>query len=146
MLAVAPGKRGVFTIDGIGIWVLLEESPPWCISYGALTHPEEPHFASSSETLRRIVAGMETLDKAIETGGVYVRGNLADLLGMHRLVMSILADSPLSRRIFLLWLEFERLWHPVPAAPARLNSLQTQRAAYGRYLSYIPLSVLRTEV
>jgi hypothetical protein len=145
LLDAAPGNRAVFSIDGVGVWVRMEATAPFNVSYGAADDGEAVNFECTTETLRRILAGQETLDRAIASGKILVQAPLDNLLAMHRLVMSILADSPLSRRLHLLWLEFDRMWHPATPTPSIEAGvpLAAQHGRFGVFLDYIPESVLK---
>lgn len=96
-------------------------------------------------TVRDIVAGRLTLDRALVEGRVFVRGDLDDLRAVYQLALSILADGPRVPALRRLYESFDATW-PKGAWPADPPPLEAQTPRHGNLVERIPESVLRIDV
>ena len=94
------------------------------------------HFYSTSKTIRNIIAGRVTLDKAIVEGQIFVRSSLNNLLDIYYLVMNILSDSPTKKEYLMLWLDFEKNWRSDKIIET--YCLEDQIPSFGIFVNSIP--------
>ena len=103
------------------------------------------NFCSKGETLRDAIAGKLTVDAAVISDKIYLRGNLQDLLGIHQIATGILADSAINPQLRRLWAEFDQSWSHPPSLPPCL-ALEQQRPSYGELIGQVPEDVLAIQV
>jgi len=141
LVSTVSGKMATIELDDIQLQLWASENEPLQLSIEYPVESEFVNFRSDAETLRDIIASRLTLDRAIATGQIYVRGSLQDLLGLHQLVMEIIADSPLNRQLQALWEEFDQQWLR-PSAQTPCYCLQEQQIIYDELVRHIPENVL----
>ncbi|MFE1744051.1 SCP2 sterol-binding domain-containing protein [Coleofasciculus sp. H7-2] len=138
-------KTAVIDLDGIQLRVRAHGGEQLQVKSEYPVALESVNFRSEAETLRDVIAGRLTLDAALVTDKLYLRGNLQDLLGIHQIVMGILADSAINPQLRHLWAEFDELWLRSPSLPPCL-SLEHQRPSYGELIRRVPEDVLNIQV
>lgn len=143
VLTVA-GKSAVIEVDGIQLQ-LRAESGDRLEVYIESVQQQLINFRSEAETLRDIMSGLLTVDGAVTTGKIYLRGDVNDLLGIYKVAIGILADSAVNPQLQQLWEEFERLWQR-PLSPPPCRPLESQKVSYGELIRQIPEDVLLISV
>ncbi|HAX75191.1 MAG TPA: hypothetical protein DCY88_04975 [Cyanobacteria bacterium UBA11372] len=145
LVETVDGKTAVIDLDGVVLRVgafggeqLQVESAYPVASTGV-------NFRSNSETLRDAIAGKLTVDAAVVSDKIYLRGNLQDLLGIHQIATGILADSAINPQLRRLWAEFDQSWSHPPSLPPCL-ALEQQRPSYGNLIRQVPEDVLAIQV
>ena len=145
LVATVSGKTAIIKLDDLLLQLWASESEPLQVHIEYPIESEFFNFYSDAETIRAMIAGQLTLDKALATGQIYLRGNLRDLLGIHQLVMEILADSPFNPQLQELWDEFEQHWL-IPNASTPCYCLQQQQTTYSSLIDCVPEDVLLIEI
>lgn len=145
LIQTVSGKTAVIELDGtqLQLWALGEEQLQ--VQIESLTKSQAVNFCSDAETLRDIITGFVTLDAAVMSGKIYVRGDLPDLLGINQVVMGILADSAINLQLQRLWNEFDHAWFR-PTSPPPCRSLDQQMPSRGYLINQIPTDVLNIEL
>ncbi|MDB9312199.1 hypothetical protein PN462_03720 [Spirulina sp. CS-785/01] len=144
LVRTVAGKRALMELDGIQLQLTASENDPLQVRVDYITESPFLHFSTTGEILRSIIAGQLTIDKAIIMGELYLRATLDDILGIHQLVIDILADSPLNPQLQELWREFDQDWISSPVTSA-LYSLQNQKIIYGELIQAVPRDTLLGE-
>ncbi|MEM9214345.1 MAG: hypothetical protein AAGD25_08355 [Cyanobacteria bacterium P01_F01_bin.150] len=140
LVATVSGKSAVIKLDDTLLQLQASAEYPFQVIIDYPPESAPVNFCSDAETLRDIIAGQLIVDQAITMGRIYLRGDLKDLLGMHKLLMEILADGPLNPHLQALWEEFDQHWLPASASTA--YSYLQQRPIYGEFIHHIPKDVL----
>ncbi len=104
------GKEAVMELDGIRLHLSADSAGDYTLQLRRPLPGEAPTFISSGDVLRDIVDGALTLDRALAANRVYVRGPLADLLGIYRLTIGLLAEGPVDPHLRRLWTTFDEAW------------------------------------
>jgi len=102
-------------------------------------------FISTSYTLRKIMAGIITIDHAIIKNEIYVQGSFEDIIGMYRLTACFLSEGPLNFRLRDLWHYFNETWDN-NKFPLAVKPLENQKPKHGFLLDHIPENVLLIRV
>lgn len=143
LVRTTKGRVGTIEFDGHRLQLGTEGADDYHLVTSA-AEPDAPlNFRTDAATVRDLIAGQETLDRALVSGRVFVRGSLDDLLSMYQLVMNVLADAPRNAAIRRLFHEFEATW---PGEAAAVRPIEAQAARHGYLISQIPASVLRIDV
>jgi hypothetical protein len=145
LVSTIAGKTAVIDIDGIQLRLRANNSQPLKVDIDYPGQVESVNFRSDAETLRDMIAGRLTLDKAVATGQIHLRGTLSELLSIYKLAMDILADSAINPQLQRLWEEFDDMWSR-PNSPPRPLSLEEQGTTHGELIINVPSDVLRIEV
>jgi hypothetical protein len=145
LVQTVSGKDAVIDLDGIQLQLRAEGGEQLEIECEYLQAVESVNFCTSAETLRDVISGRLTFDTAVAQQRINLRGSLQDLLGIHQVVLGILADSAINPQLRHLWREFDQLWsHPSSVPPCL--SLEHQRPSYGELVCQVPEDVLGIEV
>lgn len=139
------GKTAAIEIDGIRLRLTAGPGEPLSVEIDPIESAEAVNFRSEAETLRDLIAGRLTLDKAVATGQIHLRGTLSELLGIYKLTMDIVADSAINPELQRLWEEFDDGWFR-PDSPPPILPLEEQRTPHGELILNVPNDVLRIEV
>jgi hypothetical protein len=143
---VVAGRTGVIQLDASRLRLRgLGEGEGLRVEVEPATEADPLNFRSDAETLRDVLAGRLTVDAAVASGAIYVCASLHDLLGIHELVLAILALAPIRPALRGLWDDFDSTW-PRPAEPPPCRPVQGQVPRFGYLTSRVPLSVLRVEI
>ena len=102
-------------------------------------------FVTTSLVLRKIMSGIITIDTAIVNNEIFIKGEFEDLVNMHRLTTTLLAEGPLNRRLRDLWTLFSETWHN-DHFPIALLPLEQQKPQHGKLLDHIPEKVLLIKI
>lgn len=138
------GKMAIIRLDDVSLQLEASNDTPLQV---LITYPEDVenyNFSTESETISDIIAGKITLNQALATNKIYLRGTLADLQGMSQLIKEILADSPINLELQRLWEDFNEMW-PSPSSRS-CYSLDNQQTNYGELISIIPEDILNIEI
>lgn len=140
---ITHGRSAVIEFDGFRLHLEGRGADAYELvtSPGNSTAP--PNFRTDASTVRDLIAGQVTLDRALTSGSVFVRGSLEDLLAMYQLVMNVLADAPRSAALRRLFHEFDATW---PSDDPAVRPLEAQTPRHGFLIAQIPEGVLRIEV
>ena len=144
LVQLTADKVGVIEIDGHALQLEGRHD----VAFDLLVRPAEagqtPHLRTDAQTVRAIMAGQLTFDKALTDGSLFVRGTLDDLIGFHQLIMNVLAEGPRHAALRRLWREFDDEW-PHAEAPLSLVRLEAQKAQHTPVFATMPASLLRVE-
>jgi predicted PolB exonuclease-like 3'-5' exonuclease len=99
------------------------------------------NFKTKSHTLRQIIAGVKTIDKAIADEDFFISGSFEDTLNLYRLVVQLLLDATLQFRLRALWDEFLKTWEE-NKIPLTFSSYENQQASYDKWIQKIPVNIL----
>ena len=102
-------------------------------------------FISTSYTLRKIMAGIITIDQAIIKNEIYVQGSFEDVISMYKLTACFLAEGPLNFRLRNLWHYFNETWDN-NKFPLAVIPLENQKPKHGFLLDHIPENVLLIKI
>ena len=144
LVLTVSGKSAVIELDGTQLQLLAEGENNLRIEIESVEQ-QAINFGSDAETLRDIISGRLTIDGAVAKGKMYVRGDLKDLLGIHKLVMRILADAAVNSQLQRLWEEFDQAWES-PLSPVFSCYSESQKVFYGELVRQIPEDVLMIDV
>ncbi|MBE9125088.1 MULTISPECIES: SCP2 sterol-binding domain-containing protein [unclassified Coleofasciculus] len=139
------GKTAVIELDGIQLQLGAEGGNQLQVHIDYSVEPQPVKFRSDAETLKDVISGRLTLDAAVVNGKIDVRGDLQDLLGIHQIVMGILADIAINPHLQRLWEEFEGLWLQPLSLPL-CRPLEQQKPYYGYLINHVPEDILWVEV
>lgn len=145
LVQTVSGKNAVIDLDEIQLLLHAKGGEQLQIECEYLQGVDSVNFKTSAETLRDVITGRLTFDIAVLQQRIHLRGSLQDLLGIHQVVLGILADSAINPQLRHLWREFEEDWShlssPVPCLP-----LEQQILSYGELIRQVPPDVLGIEV
>ena len=145
LVETVSGKTAVIDIDGVQLRLRAGGGEQLQVESEYPVALESVNFRSKAETLRDVIAGRLTLDAAVVAQKIYVRGNLEDLLGIHKVAIAILAESAIDPQLRRLWTEFDRSWSRSSSLPPSL-SLERQKPSYGELIRQVPEDVLAIQV
>lgn len=139
-------KRTMIELDGCSIYL---EATCDMDDYRLMALPGNEQaptqFITTSYTLRRVMAGIITLDHAVVKNEIYVQGVFDDIMNMHKLTSCFLSEGPLNFSLQHLWHHFNNNWNnnnfPLTIAP-----LESQKPEHGFLLNHIPEKVLLIKV
>ncbi|MEG3842572.1 hypothetical protein [Microcoleus sp. herbarium14] len=144
LVLTVSGKSAAIELDGTQLQLRAEGGERLEIYIESV--PQQPiNFRSDAETIRDIMMGYLTVDGAVATGKIYLRGDLNDLLGIHKVVVGILADGAVNPQLQRLWEDFDQVWDR-PFSPPLCRSLESQKVFYGELVRQIPEDVLLIDV
>lgn len=145
LVETVDGKSAVIDLDGVVLRVRAFGGEQLQVESAYPVAQTSVNFCSKGETLRDAIAGKITVDAAVVSDKIYLRGNLQDLLGIHQIVTGILADSAINPQLRRLWAEFDQSWSHPPSLPPCL-ALEQQRPSYGELIRQVPEDVLGIQV
>ena len=139
------GKNALIDIDGTRLRVGADGGDRLQV-YTEYSVEEYPvNFRSEAEILRDVISGKLTLDGAVAMGQIYICGDIQDLLGIHNLVMRILADSAINPQLQRLWEDFDESWQN-STSTSEYIALEQQKPSYGYLIKSVPEDVMLTDV
>jgi hypothetical protein len=144
LVLTVSGKTATIELDGTQLQLRAEGGDNLEI-YIESVQQQPINFRSDAETLRDIIMGYLTVDGAVATSKIYLSGNLNDLLGIHQVVVGILADGAVNPQLQRLWEEFDQVWER-PISPPLCRSLESQKVSYGELVRQIPEDVLLIDI
>lgn len=111
---VTIGKSVIISLDDVNISLYATGKN----GYELVLKPaeEDPEFITTGDTLRNIVNGLLTLDHALATGAIFVKGSLEDLIGIFQLTLGLLAEGAVDPHLRRLWSDFDETWITDPAS------------------------------
>ena len=111
---VTIGKSVIISLDGVKISLYATGNN----GYELIVEPAviDPDFVTTGDTLRNIVNGTITLDHALSTGAIFVKGNLEELIGIFQLTLGLLAEGAVDPHLRRLWSKFDRKWITNPSS------------------------------
>jgi hypothetical protein len=138
---VTVNKKAVIQLDNVKLYLSAAGKKNYSLTIREAQEAEKPDFISTATTLREIINGVTTLDKALTLQQIYLKAPLADMLGMYRLVICLLTRGITDFQLRRLWFEFETNW-PKNKFDAPLKPLNRQLASHGLLIQGIPEKVL----
>lgn len=145
LVETVDGKTAIIDLDGVVLRVRAKGGEQLQVESAYPVTREAVNFRSNGETLRDAIAGKITVDAAVVSDKIYLRGNLQDLLGVHQIASGILADSAINPQLRRLWAQFDQSWFHSPSLPPSL-ALEQQRPSYGELIRQVPEDVLAIQV
>lgn len=145
LVETVDGKSAIIDLDGVVLRVGAFGGEQLQVESAYPVAQTGVNFRSKGETLRDAIAGKLTVDAAVVSDKIYLRGNLQDLLGIHQIATGILADSAINPQLRHLWAEFDQSWSRPPSLPPCL-ALEQQRPSYGELIRQVPEDVLAIQV
>lgn len=115
LVRTVSGKSAVVGLDDVFLLLSAEGGKDLRVHIERIEKISNPAFYTSGQVLRDVISGRYLLDKAINEGYIYVRGNIDDLLQMYYLVINTLTDANMNQAYLRLWLDFEETWKGGPA-------------------------------
>ncbi len=139
------GKNALIDIDGTKLRVRAEQGEQLQIYTEYSVAQDAVNFRSEAATLRDVISGKLTLDGAVAMGKIYICADIQDLLGIHNLVMRILADSSINPQLQRLWEDFDESWQS-STSTSEYIALEQQKPSYGYLIKTVPEDVMLTDV
>ncbi|HSI69909.1 MAG TPA: hypothetical protein VK941_06740 [Gillisia sp.] len=109
------GKSAIIGLDDVFLSLTAHGAPDLQVIIKSALKTENPNFYTRGQVLRNIISGKYLLDKAINEGHIYVRGDINELLEMYNLVLNALLDGNVNGDFLTLWLDFVNNWKPEDA-------------------------------
>ncbi len=107
---VTISKNVVLAIDDAKLELLATDNDNYTLHMHPVDASTDTHFITNGDYLREIVTGAITLDHAISSNKVFLKGTLKDLLGIYRLTIGLLVEGPTSPHLRSIWQEFDENW------------------------------------
>jgi hypothetical protein len=145
LVQTVSGKNAVMDLDGIKLQLRAKGGEQLQVECEYAQAVESVNFRTEAETLKDVIAGRLTFEGAIAYSKIYLRGSLQDLLGIHQVLNSILADSAINPQLRHLWTEFDQSWSR-PSSLGPCYSLENQIISYGEFIRQVPQDVLGIDV
>jgi len=145
LVRTVSGKTAAIALDGIVLQLRGEGGEQLQVTIEYPVTPNSVNFRCEAETLRDIIAGRLTLDAAIAANKIYLQGTLHEILGIHQIVIGILADSAINPELQHLWTEFDEFWSR-PPSPLPCRPLEYQRPSFGELIRQVPEDVLNIQI
>ena len=137
---VTANKQTVMRLDDITLFIAAENESEFTLSIRKAEEGEPPQLITTSDALRNIVDGTTTLDHELVSQNIYLAASLEEMLGMYRLVICLLINGIVNRKLRDLWNEFVEWW-PIPRHET-LQELISQLPVYGNFIRTIPEEVM----
>jgi hypothetical protein len=140
---VTLGKSAVIQLDESRIMIQAQSSnnEEYFVISQTKDQTSAPVFLTTATTLKRIMAGATTIDKAIADHEIYLQGCFEDVIDIYRLSLYLLSDGPRNPNLQKLWEFFCETWNPERNA-VWLQPLENQIARYDEFVAVIPRNVL----
>jgi hypothetical protein len=145
LVRLVSGKTIAIALDQTLLQIKAEGGDHLQLNFEYTVSREAIHFQINAETLRKIVAGQLTVDKAVAEGQIYARHELDEFLSTYELIMRILADSAINPELQALWKEFDQTW-PRCDTENLSSSLTNQKPTYDYFIKNVPEDVLTIEI
>lgn len=100
-------------------------------------------FKTTSLMLRKIMAGLTTIDGAIIKNKIFVLGTFNEIYNIHKLAICLLSEGPLNNNLRCLWQYFNDTWNN-NEFPLGLIPIEDQVPDSGYLISQIPENILYT--
>lgn len=111
IVRVATGKSAVVAIDEVRLYIQTQgEQDHLQLVISDPDADAENAFESKGITLRNIMFGKTSLDKAVASGKIMLRASFGDLLKIRNVVSAVLADTEIDPRLAKLWQRFDQEW------------------------------------
>lgn len=108
---VATGKSATIAIDDVRLHIQAQgEQENLQLLITAPDADTDNSFESKGITLRNIMFGKTSLDKAVASGKIMLRASFGDLLKIRNVVSAVLADTESDSRLAQLWQRFDQEW------------------------------------
>ncbi|MEI6429560.1 MAG: hypothetical protein WCO45_14440 [Pseudanabaena sp. ELA607] len=103
----AAGHTVIIAIDDIHLSMTASTDPAdLSIIITPAPHDDAPNFISDSQTLKDVMAGHKSLDRAVGAGKIQILAPLPDLMKIRKLVKQVLAIANTEPALQVLWLDF----------------------------------------
>ncbi len=141
LVTATRGRTALVEVDGHRLRLSSPAQLPYRLQAEPVAVDDSPiQFRAVGTALTAILNGSTTLDRAVVREEIFVRGELADLLAVHTLVLEILAEGPIVADLRRLWHEWEDCW-PHLSLPTQMVALQHQLAVHGSLVIGLPRSL-----
>jgi hypothetical protein len=110
IVRAASGQFATIAIDDTRLYLQADGGEKLQIKISEADPNVNNSFESAGDTLRNIMFGKTSLDKAVASGKILIRASFGDLLKIRAVVAAVLADSANEPRLLLLWQKFDREW------------------------------------
>lgn len=107
---VTISKKAVLDIDNARIELTATDEDTYTLYINPVTSVGITDFKTKGDYLREIVHGVLTLDHAISTNKILIKGTLEDLMGIYRLTTGLLIEGPTSPHLRAIWNKFDEVW------------------------------------
>lgn len=131
LIRAVDGKSAFIRFDDIYLFVSAKNIRQLQIDIYEVKPQKRVDFIITAEVAKAVISGQYLLDKAINEGMIFIRAPLEDLLEMHNLVLSILADGSIHQILLKLWLDFEKNWKTKKVD----WKLEDQISTYGNFVN-----------
>ncbi len=140
MRAITLDKSAVIQLDRIKVHIRANATNGYTFIARTAKPEETIHFSTAALTLRKVLAGMSTIDKAIADGSFFIRSSFENSLNMYKLTICLLSEASVNPSLRRLWEEFLRVWD-AEKQPLHLSSIEKQHTGYDAFIRCIPRSV-----
>lgn len=131
LIRAVDGKSAFIRFDDIYLYVSASNIRQLQIDIYETKPQKRVDFKITAEVVKAVISGQYLLDKAVNEGMIFIRAPLEDLIDLHNLVLSILADGSTHQLLLKLWLDFEKYWKT-----AKVNwKLEDQISTYGNFVN-----------
>ena len=142
LIKVTSSKSAVIQLDNCLLKIKGNNTEPYTIIFTKEVKNDLVNFKTTSRTLRKILSGQSTLDKAIADHELYICASFEDIMNIYKLTMCLLVDASLSSHLRNLWNEFILSWNE-NKIELNFASFENQQPSFDRNIQNIPISVLR---
>ena len=107
---VTVSKNAILDIDDVKLELTAIDEDQYKLQINPVVSADIPDFKTKGDYLREIVNGIITLDHAISSNKILIKGTLEDLMGIYRLAIGLLIEGPVSPHLRDIWNRFNSLW------------------------------------
>ncbi len=108
---VTISKKVVIDVDGSKLQLTAIAHDNYTLQIQPVNSWTPSSFVTKGDYVRDIVKGAITLDQALSSNKIMLKGTLNDLLGIYRLAIGLLVEGPTSPHLRGIWHEFDTNWH-----------------------------------
>lgn len=131
LIQAVNGKSAYIRFDEIYLYVSAVDSRQMKIDIFEVKPQKQVDFIITADVVKAVISGQYLLDKAVNDGMIFIRAPFEELIEMHQLVLSILADGSTQQSLLKLWLDFEKNWKT-----EKIDwKLEDQISSYGNFVN-----------
>jgi hypothetical protein len=141
---ITSGRSTTIELDGFRLYLEADiVDGEYILSINKNKKISHIQFITTSLTLRKIMAGLTTIDGAIIKNKIFVLGTFNEIYNIHKLAICLLSEGPLNNNLRCLWQHFNDTWNN-NEFPLGLIPIEDQVPDSGYLISQIPENILHT--
>lgn len=143
---ITSGRNTTIVLDGFKVYLKADiVDGEYILNLNRNMGLSHIQFMTTSLTLRKIMAGITTIDGAVIQSKIFVLGTFNEIYNIHKLAICLLSEGPLNNNLRCLWQYFNDTWNN-NEFPLDLIPIEEQVPNSDYLIRQIPDNILQTVI